>query len=39
MRPLRRMLDKLEPLFARGGRFEKFNAIFETMIIINNQAE
>jgi Na+-transporting NADH:ubiquinone oxidoreductase subunit B len=29
MRPLRRMLDKLEPLFARGGRFEKFNAIFE----------
>ncbi len=29
MRPLRRTLDRLEPLFARGGRFERFNAIFE----------
>ncbi len=29
MKRLRRMLDRLEPLFARGGRFEKFNAVFE----------
>lgn len=26
---LRGMLDRLEPLFARGGNLEKFNAIFE----------
>ena len=26
---LRKFLDRLEPLFTRGGRFERFNAIFE----------
>jgi Na+-transporting NADH:ubiquinone oxidoreductase subunit B len=29
MRRFRQFLDRLEPLFARGGRFEKFNAVFE----------
>ena len=29
MRRLRAALDRLEPLFTRGGRFEKFNAVFE----------
>ncbi len=29
MRALRRYLDRLEPLFARGGRFEKYNALYE----------
>ncbi|MBT8079164.1 MAG: NADH:ubiquinone reductase (Na(+)-transporting) subunit B [Gammaproteobacteria bacterium] len=29
MRRLRRFLDRFEPLFARGGRFEKYGAIFE----------
>ena len=29
MRRLRGFLDRLEPLFTRGGRFEKFSAIFE----------
>ena len=29
MKPLRNFLDKLEPLFTKGGRFEKFEAIFE----------
>ena len=29
MSALRRTLDKLEPLFTRGGRFEKYEAIFE----------
>jgi Na+-transporting NADH:ubiquinone oxidoreductase subunit B len=29
MKPLRRFLDRMEPLFARGGRLEKFNALFE----------
>ena len=29
MKGLRNFLDKLEPLFTRGGRFEKFGAIFE----------
>ena len=29
MKGLRNFLDKLEPLFTRGGRFEKFEAIFE----------
>ena len=29
MRRLRNFLDRLEPLFARGGRFEKYNAVFE----------
>ncbi len=29
MRGLRRILDRLEPLFAKGGRFEKYNAVYE----------
>jgi Na+-transporting NADH:ubiquinone oxidoreductase subunit B len=29
MKGLRNFLDKVEPLFTRGGRFEKFGAIFE----------
>ncbi len=29
MRGFRKLLDRLEPLFTRGGRFEKFGAIFE----------
>ncbi len=29
MRRLRGMLDRLEPLFTRGGRFERYNAVFE----------
>ena len=29
MRALRRYLDRIEPLFARGGRFERYNALFE----------
>jgi Na+-transporting NADH:ubiquinone oxidoreductase subunit B len=29
MKGLRRFLDGLEPLFVRGGRLEKFHAIFE----------
>ena len=29
MRVLRRYLDRIEPLFARGGRFAKYNALFE----------
>ena len=29
MRALRRYLDQIEPLFARGGRFEKYNALYE----------
>lgn len=29
MNRFRRMLDRLEPLFAKGGRFAKFNAVFE----------
>ena len=29
MRRLRRFLDGLQPLFARGGRLEKFNAVYE----------
>jgi len=29
MKGLRNLLDKLEPLFTRGGRFEKYEAIFE----------
>ncbi len=29
MRRLRSFLDRLEPLFARGGRFERYGAIFE----------
>ena len=29
MKPLRNTLDKLEPLFAKGGRLERFEAMFE----------
>ncbi len=29
MRGLRRILDRLEPLFAKGGRYEKYNAVYE----------
>ena len=29
MRRLRKMLDRLEPMFTRGGRFEKFGALYE----------
>ncbi|MDH3954155.1 MAG: RnfABCDGE type electron transport complex subunit D, partial [Gammaproteobacteria bacterium] len=29
MKPLRKFLDSIEPLFSRGGRFEKFEAIYE----------
>jgi Na+-transporting NADH:ubiquinone oxidoreductase subunit B len=29
MRALRRYLDRLRPLFRRGGRFEQFSALFE----------
>ena len=29
MRPLRRFLDNIEPLFVKGGRFERFHAIYE----------
>lgn len=29
MRRLRQALDRLQPLFAKGGRFERFNAVFE----------
>ena len=29
MRGLRKFLDRVEPMFGRGGRFEKFGALFE----------
>jgi len=29
MRKLRRFLDRLEPIFSKGGRFERFHALFE----------
>ena len=29
MRAIRKALDRLEPLFSRGGRFEQFGALFE----------
>ena len=29
MRALRRYLDRIEPLFTRGGRFERYNALYE----------
>ena len=29
MKPLRKFLDSVEPLFSRGGRFERFEAIYE----------
>ena len=31
MKGLRNLLDRLEPLFARGGRFEKLGAVYEMM--------
>ena len=31
MKPLRAFLDKLEPLFTPGGRFEQFYALFEAV--------
>ena len=29
MKPLRRFLDRLHPLFAKGGRYEKYYALYE----------
>ena len=29
MRALRRYMDRLQPMFSRGGRFEQFSALFE----------
>ena len=29
MKKLRRFLDRLEPVFSKGGRFERFHALFE----------
>jgi Na+-transporting NADH:ubiquinone oxidoreductase subunit B len=29
MKPLRRLLDNIEPLFIKGGRLERFHAIYE----------
>ena len=29
MKSLRRLLDRMEPLFVHGGRFERFHALFE----------
>ena len=31
MRSLRKMLDRVEPIFSRGGRFEKFGALYEML--------
>jgi Na+-transporting NADH:ubiquinone oxidoreductase subunit B len=31
MKPLRTFLDRLEPLFTKGGRFEQFYALFEAV--------
>lgn len=31
MRPLRQLLDKMEPLFKKGGRLESFAAIYEML--------
>ncbi|NOX43630.1 MAG: NADH:ubiquinone reductase (Na(+)-transporting) subunit B [Gammaproteobacteria bacterium] len=31
MRPLRNFLDRLEPLFQKGGRFEQFGALYEAI--------
>jgi len=31
MRPLRRILDEIEPLFVRGGRLERFAALYEAL--------
>ena len=29
MKSLRRLLDRMQPLFVHGGRFERFHALFE----------
>jgi Na+-transporting NADH:ubiquinone oxidoreductase subunit B len=29
MKPLRKLLDNVEPLFVKGGRFERFHAMYE----------
>ena len=34
MKPLRKFLDSIEPLFSRGGRFEKFEAISDQVFFI-----
>jgi Na+-transporting NADH:ubiquinone oxidoreductase subunit B len=31
MRPLRKFLDKIEPHFAQGGRFESYQALYEML--------
>jgi Na+-transporting NADH:ubiquinone oxidoreductase subunit B len=31
MRVIRRAMDRLEPLFSRGGRFERFGALYEML--------
>ena len=31
MRRLKRFMDRIHPLFAKGGRFEKYNAVFEML--------
>jgi Na+-transporting NADH:ubiquinone oxidoreductase subunit B len=31
MKPLRSLLDRLEPLFTKGGRFEQLHALFEAV--------
>ena len=31
MKPLRSLLDRLEPLFTRGGRFEQMHALYEAI--------
>jgi len=31
MRPLRRFLDRIEPLFLKGGRYEQFGALYEAI--------
>ncbi len=31
MRPLRNFLDRVEPLFLKGGRFEQFGALYEAI--------
>jgi len=31
MKGLRKMLDRVEPMFSRGGRFEKYGALFEML--------
>ncbi len=31
MRPLRRLLDDIQPLFVKGGRLERFAALYEAI--------